>query len=389
MSLARDAAAALARLGALLAERGRLEALLLLAEPSIEASLTRTARMADLFARAADVAALAEDRLRGEPLLVDWLSPPDCFVAGGAIARAEVERRGAELAREITAAEAEATEVLGRSPLLGGVRAALAHAGSGLGPASVSAAAAGRAPTQRLRCPPVAPLDPAFALGASLLDPPARQAVSELDAVPFVWLVAAQEQLAAQVCALCIAEHDGLPIAFHRDLALQAADEARHARFFFACAVEALPDFVGRAPESHPRRAGAVRFLATGAGLELPAEGVLYGSFWHATLFERLALMQVDGERGAVDRLQKKLEAAFFRDHPHRADDLALTLLDEKRHERMGLAWLAHLVPDAAERARQMEAALSFRGVLMAMAFAEARGQSLPDLLQSMGIQPS
>lgn len=386
-ALVREAADALGELGAILAEAGRLEAILLLGEVSIEASRGRAARMAEVLSRASDVLAIAEERFGAAPGAVSWSPETNRILSAGSLEGEAVLERAAELFGAVAAAEWRVDEVLGRSPLLDGARRLVRQAGNGL--ARPKTEVASSSPTRAFTGPASAPLDPVFALGPSLLDQPREQPVSPLDAVPAVWTLAAQEHLAVQVCALCIAEYDGLPISFYRDMAQQADDEARHARFFLECALEALPGFVRDAPEEHPMRAGAVRFLATGQGLTLPAEGAFFSVFHRATLFERLVLLQVDGERGATGRLRTAQKAAFFQEHRQYADGLALTIADEDRHERMGERWLAHLVPDEAERARQFEDAMVHRGVLLAAAFAEARGQSFPDLLSSMGITSS
>ena len=232
------------------------------------------------------------------------------------------------------------------------------------------------------------PLDPAFERGASLFAdrPPASPAqvhpVPSLDFVPGLGLLALQESMAAQVCALCIVEHDGLPLAFHQDLARQALDEARHARFFLRAARELLPAFVEAAPEGHPDRAAAVRFLATGVGLRVPLEGAFYEAFWATDLLSRLVLLHLDDEAEAARRFETMLGAALQARSPALAAELTLIQHDEERHAAMGGRWVEALLPDPGHRALEIARIRRLRAVTLLIGAAASREQPVEQLLR-------
>ncbi len=190
--------------------------------------------------------------------------------------------------------------------------------------------------------------------------------------------------MAAELCALNVLEYDGLPLAYYRDFAKQCWDEVRHAQFYLRLAVELLHDFMARAPAGHPLLPGARAFLATGKGLGVPREGNLYVVAWSAPLDERLVLMHLDTEAPAVPALRRELESPFCAKNPGIASDLALTLLDEAAHARIGKRWLAHLHPEPERRDAAIERARMLRGVYVAAALAAGAGLPLGEVIDRL-----
>src|SRR5205807_4370080 len=63
---------------------------------------------------------------------------------------------------------------------------------------------------QTVRGPRRVALDPLFAPAFSLLEEPARRAMDSHPA-PHSWCLSTREAMAAEICALSLVEHDGLP----------------------------------------------------------------------------------------------------------------------------------------------------------------------------------
>lgn len=254
--------------------------------------------------------------------------------------------------------------------LLGQIEAAL-------GSARMTCATAG-AP-QPGRAPRRPPIDPIFSLTLpdhSAFGPPRTEA----ELAPHFWLMAFREARVADLCALTLCEHGGMPLRFYRELARQTWDELRHACFFLACADDLLEAFVASAGDSQLGE-GARTFLRTGVGLPLPAGCDLYPALWPLRAPHRIALLQAGDEADLPAQLTADLDAPFFRARPKRAAELRWTIAEEEAHVRFGARWLEALEPDAAERQALVDEALKLRGVLVASARAEALGVSLASVL--------
>ena len=209
-------------------------------------------------------------------------------------------------------------------------------------------------------------LDPIFAPTFSLLeDPDLALSLAETDSSPHLWCLSIREAMAAELCALSLVEYDGLPLAFYGDLAKQAWDEMGHALFFLDCALQLLPGFVASARRDHPMMAGIRRYFATGRGLAVPLERNLYEVAWNTTLPQRLILMHLDAEEPGVVLFERRLRSRFWRERPVLYRGLLSVTREESSHARVGMRWIEHLLPDAAERRRAVEQTMLLRGVLM------------------------
>jgi len=235
---------------------------------------------------------------------------------------------------------------------------------------------------QVLRGPATVGMDHVFKGSFSVFDRnlPA-QPDSARTASPHFWCLALRESMASELCALCMIEYDGLPLAFYRDMAKQAWDEARHARFFLHCAFATLPEYVASASGDDPLLPDARNHLETGSGLPVPREGNLYGAIWAAHLDDRLVLMHLDSESPGVAEFRRQRQLPYIRQHPEISEGLEVAALDEASHARLGRRWLDHLHPTPEGRAAAIERAMLLRGVFILSAVAQSRGQSLASLL--------
>ena len=197
---------------------------------------------------------------------------------------------------------------------------------------------------------------------------------------PFYWLAGLRESMAAQLCALCVIEYDGLPLAYYRDFAKQTWDEMRHALFFLELGKTLLPEFLAAAPRGHRLVPGARHFQRTGRGLPCPVERNLYEVAWNATLPQRLVLMHLDTETPGIARFKQELKADAFRSRPLQAEGLRLSTHDEATHARLGRTWLQHLLPERSARRAEIARTRLLRGAFLMAAFSHYHQRPLAEL---------
>jgi hypothetical protein len=224
--------------------------------------------------------------------------------------------------------------------------------------------------------------DPAFEPTYSLLQAPLPGfGETAKEVAPCFWALAVRESLAAELCALSIAEYDGLPLDFYRDLAKQSWDEMRHSLFFFEAAVEQLDALEALLEPSDPLLRNIARFRREGTGLPIPKERNLYEAILNASLVERLILLHRDTETPGIARIREKIEGAYCRSHPEMAEALRIVMRDEVTHARLGRVWLEHLVPRSDEREQLIEETELLRGVRLLASFAHHGEESLGALM--------
>ena len=260
------------------------------------------------------------------------------------------------------------------------------------GPAATrEQAASERGPAQVLTGPAHVALDPVFRRTFSLLREGRDPTLSGLehDRAPYYWCLSIRESMAAALCALCLIEYDGLPLAYYRDFAKQAWDETRHAQFFLGVGERLLPGFVAEAPSDHPLRELARQHLEMGTGLPVPLEGNLYEAARQGSLIERLVLMHHDEEVTGVGGLVEQARSDFWAARPEQASQFEITVDDETSHVRLGRRWLEHLAPDRATRDSRIEEARSLRGFHILQSLATWNGASISSLLARIGQKPS
>ena len=380
--------------GALLTA-GRLEGLALVGESTIAAKRARARRMGELIGAAVSL----DDHLclchgAGDEA-VAWplgASPADAGpVRAGALdlarldqcvagweARAALELRGAAvLAATTPLLETSARLIAAISATLGDRSL---HAEPNRAPFSPPKRGARRACSGPDR-PGVDPIfRPSFSLLALGLDPTLTGL--EHDRAPYYWGLALREIAASELCALCLVEYDGLPVAYYRDFAKQAADELRHGEFFLSVGLSLLPEFVAQAEPGHLLLADARAHLERGTGLPVPLEGGLSGVARDTSLEQRLVLMHLDTETPGVGAFHEQARSPWAQARPWIAEGIEATVHDEAAHARIGRRWLEHLAPDRDERAQVIEQARALRGFFIFGGLAGPNGVGLPELLQ-------
>jgi len=180
-----------------------------------------------------------------------------------------------------------------------------------------------------------------------------------------------------------MAEYDGLPLAFYRDMAKQTWDEVRHAVYCLDTALMLLPQLEVELPYDHPTRAAVRRFRETGTGLPVPLERNLYEAIANASLVERLVLMHHDTETPGIRTLKEHIGSQFCQVHSDIADGLAIFRRDEISHSRIGNVWFHHLVPDLEKRNTIIANTRLLRGVLLLTSFAHHGGDGFGYLMES------
>ncbi|MBS2021670.1 MAG: hypothetical protein JST92_04625 [Deltaproteobacteria bacterium] len=283
---------------------------------------------------------------------------------------------------------AEQAILLARSNLHGGPTLQLVEAlHASLPNECLGGFVSGEAPEQPrrvLRGPSEVALDPVFAPAFSLADgPEPTRRDLDIDKCPECWCLAVRECMASELCALSIAEYDGLPLAFHRDFAKQCWDEARHALFFLDVALELLPSFVRDAPRGHPLLASAKQMLAEGRGLGVPAEGNLYSVVWSLELAERLVVMHLDSETPGAAQALADARGPFAQTNATYRSGMEVVARDEATHARLGQRWLKHLLPSDAEREETMTRARYLRAIHIVRVMAQQRGVPLMQMAQA------
>jgi hypothetical protein len=227
--------------------------------------------------------------------------------------------------------------------------------------------------------------DPIFTPTYTMLEQPAPIFGETVEtSVPYLWTTVVGETMAAELCALSSVEYDGLPLAFHRDMAKQAWDEMRHAVYYLEAAVALLPTLESRLDESDPLKASLVAFRERQAGLPIPRELNLYETVLNSSLPERLILFQIQTEAPGASRKKRNLQSEVCQIYPDLARALEYDLRDEIVHARIGKIWLPYLVPDAAERRQLIEITGLLRGLLLLTSFAHHGSRSLGELMEDL-----
>jgi uncharacterized ferritin-like protein (DUF455 family) len=178
-----------------------------------------------------------------------------------------------------------------------------------------------------------------------------------------------REAMVCDSCLLSAVEYDGLPLQFYLDMSRQAADEARHAVMYLDLAIELMPSYL-ECPKRDNQTAARVReFLAGSGQLPVAKEGNLFPCMWHASLEERLTIMQITTEGAAVASTRKAIGSSLAQQFPSIKRAFEVDYLDEVAHTRIGTRWLRYLCPDAAQRRAVVEDAKLLRGILLLTCF--------------------
>jgi hypothetical protein len=376
----------------------RLEALALLGEGAIAAKSAHAARLGALLDAASRLdahLALGHGAAEESVCWPEGASPAALGLCPAAVDLPQTRRWSASWEARAASALAEVVALSQRSPLFDAARelaAALLLVTRPLdsAPAPQPAASAHKGVRFAGRGPTQLPIDPLFRPTFSLLQLGRDPTLTgrEVDRGPYYWGLALRELAAADLCARCLVEYDGLPLPFYRDLGKQCADEVRHGVFYLSVGLSLLPSFVAEAPPGHPLLPAARDHLERGSGLPVPLEGDLQAVFRDSTLFERLVLMHLDTETPGVGAFREQARSGWAQARPWIADGIEATVHDEASHARIGRRWLEHLCPDREERSRQIEAARALRGFYVFAALAQANGAQLPELLQRRSAVP-
>jgi hypothetical protein len=232
-------------------------------------------------------------------------------------------------------------------------------------------AALSRVPTKAVVGPRLSRLDPIFACQYSLREFSAPIRADRLEAmVPYFWTLSSREAMVCDSCLLSIVEYDGMPLRFYVDMARQAADESRHAVMYLDLAIELMPAYL-ESPARDPKTAAFIEsFLNHRGGLPTPREGNLFSCMWHASLEERLVIMQIATEGAAVSSTRRAIRSSLARQFPSVMRAFEVDYYDEVAHTRIGTTWLRHLCPDAEERKNAIESTKLLRGILLLTCFA-------------------
>jgi hypothetical protein len=231
---------------------------------------------------------------------------------------------------------------------------------------------------QALKGPRAVHLDPVFERAQSVLDRrhPAFEP-SDPGAAEHYWCLSAQETLAADLCALCAVEYDGLPLAFYYDMAFQAWDESRHAVCYLRLGIELLEAARSTYAADHPVLLAAAPFFSTGRGLPVALEGNFYEAIYNCDLVQRLVLMQHDSEAPGIRPKRRLLRTPFVTERPLLRDVLFFDMHDEMNHARIGATWLRHLLPDRDTRRAAIEETRLLRGFFLLTSIAQYSGHDI------------
>ena len=221
--------------------------------------------------------------------------------------------------------------------------------------------------------PRVNSIDPTLFGEYSMLDYAPPSYSSEIDRViPYFWTLSTKEAMACDACLLSGIEYDGLPILFYRDMAQQAADEARHSVMFLNLAIELMPKLREDTKINRKLFDYVTKFLDGRGKLPVPVEGGLFDTMWNATLMERLILMQIDTEGLAVAGARRAAKSKFAQLYPSIQRAFEIDANDEIGHARIGHRWLKFLIPSAQARAETIDEARKLRGLLLLTCFANS-----------------
>ncbi|MFJ8694220.1 hypothetical protein [Streptomyces roseolilacinus] len=359
---------------------GRLHALRLLAEQSLEDRLVIAASAVAYFDGASEVGGFLS-RYAGTPApLIAWREEdhPEKvgLLSAGEVDKPLLEQRIERGQRGALVTLAEVGRATRGVEVLAPWHDFARRTSALFGPAEVcearseqlpeAARPASRTPTKVLQGPQSTPLDPVFRCTYSILDSdPPKHGDTLQDTVPHMWVLASREALAAELAALCLIEWDNLPLPFYLDFAKQMWDEARHAVFYLNAAVSLLPDLAAELPPGHPLLDDIRAFREEGTGLPIPREGNLYEAMLNATLTERLVIMHHDTETPGVAALEEQINSTLWVRRPQIAAGIAIVQMDERTHARLGHRWLKHLLPDRHELEEAIQNARLMRTMLL------------------------
>ncbi|MGO8255569.1 hypothetical protein ACC792_31980 [Rhizobium ruizarguesonis] len=191
--------------------------------------------------------------------------------------------------------------------------------------------------------------------------------------VEYLWHHSAREAAAGSLCALNVVEHNEFALDFYVDFISQAFDEYKHAFMYWDWLREYLDENHYETEFTDKRIIAQIdRYRNTGAGLEIPAEGAFYEAFYHASLIERLFIMQIDTEGGGVRRFNAKLQTQLVKDIPRLEEMFREDLADERYHVRIGSKWIKALIPERADRKIAYQEAMAARNYLMLLSTIES-----------------
>lgn len=370
----------------------RLRALALLGDESLKAKATRAKGVVDAIEAATALSEFLRRYYQVKPGAVCW-SETGHPTAIGILSNRQLDR--ARLDDEIRCCESEIGASLSwllreaeGATLLSSALSVIEHVASYAPqaepkePAPLETVSPPGRGTKVLEGPVETGFDPAFEPTFSLLQAPLPGfGETAKEVAPYFWALAVRESLAAELCALSIAEYDGLPLNFYRDLAKQCWDEMRHSTFFFDAAVEQLDDLERMLDATDPLLENIHRFRREGKGLPIPKERNLYEAILNASLIERLILLHRDTETPGIARIHEKIQGAYCRAHPEMAEALRVVMRDEVTHAQLGKVWLEHLLPESDVRSEMIEETELLRGVRLLASFAHRGEDSLSTLM--------
>jgi len=344
--------------GRLFIERSRLAAAAMLIEPRLNEKQRRAAEVTELTDAAARVFAFLERYFQRPPPLIGWTREAREGVAAMFAGR-HPERRLRALGRRTDAAIDSHLEAVRASTegiaLLQPVAQLVARLPRSGDEESrmmvrrrirVDFPVFPNGPVKVMEGPVRGGLDPVFEPTHSLLDtPPPAYGDQPQQAVPSFWVLAAKEAMAADLCALCVVEYDGMPAAFYADLGKQAWDETRHAIAYLELAIGLLPELEHSIDVDHELARVLGRFRTAGRGLPVPLERTLYEAFWTANLPQRLILMQIDTKEPGVGTIRAQAQSGYALDHPAIGAVLEVLMHDEITHAEMATGGCATCCP--------------------------------------------
>ena len=228
-----------------------------------------------------------------------------------------------------------------------------------------------RNPTKKIVGPSTSRLDPIFSAEYSLQEFVAPLRADRIEIiVPYFWTLSMREAMVCNSCLLSAVEYDGLPLQFYMDMARQAADEARHAVMYLDLAIELMPSYL-ECPRRDAQTVVRIREFLVGNGqLPVPKEGNLFPCMWHASLEERLIIMQITTEGPAVASTRQAINSSLAQRFPNVKRAFEVDYFDEIAHARIGTRWLRYLCPDVTERKAAIDDAKLLRGILLLTCFA-------------------
>jgi hypothetical protein len=236
-------------------------------------------------------------------------------------------------------------------------------------------------PTKKIVGPNISRLDPIFSAEYSLQEFIAPLRADRIEViVPYFWTLSVREAMVCDSCLLSAVEYDGLPLQFYEDMARQAADEARHAVMYLDLAIELMPAYLECQQRDAQTANRITKFLAGKGRLPVPKEGNLFPCMWHASLEERLIIMQVSTEGAAVASTRQAIDSSLAQIFPSIKRAFEIDYFDEVAHTRIGTRWLRYLCPDATQRKAAIENAKLLRGILLLTCFVPNNECNLADM---------